>query len=249
MNKADRIHKLLEDNKEILLNGAEHNGLCYDGLVNEEEYDKQKVKLAFLLKETNGNDKDGKLPTKLNDWEYADWLRNNQVAGKEPLYRTFYNVCMWISEFYDILKDGTTDVEKYLKNGALQITDELRESLNKVAVVNLKKTWGRGTSSWNDINGYISNPEIKKVLNQEMEMLSPDVVLCGGREVFDLAIEVFGDGNLKPEVLTTQMGNKIDFIKNEGATYIHFRHPSSRKSRADQFEYAQDVFLALKDIL
>lgn len=249
MNKQERIHQLLEENKEILLNGATDNGLCYDGIINEAIYKQQISNLAFLLKETNGNDKNGDLPTKLNDWEYADWLQKYQASGKESLYKTFFNVCMWISEFYDIFETGSTFVEKYFKNGSLQINNELSQNLNKIALINLKKTWGRGTSSWKEINSYINRPEIKKVLQTEIEIASPTVVLCGGKEVFDFAIRIFGSKDSRIETIMTPSCNNVDYFRSINTVYVSFRHPSSRYSRENQFMFAKDIFIALKTIL
>ena len=59
MEKQTNIIKLLKENREDLLNGEKSNGICYDGIVNENFY----TDIVVLLKETNGRDFNGKTKT------------------------------------------------------------------------------------------------------------------------------------------------------------------------------------------
>lgn len=242
--KNNLIRELFDENRKILLNGDESNAICYDGIVCERKYVNTKMKLAFLLKETNGNNKNGDKPETYEDWNYVEWIKDIS-EGKEPIYPTFRNIAMWSAEFYDIFENDVLDKSKYIDNGNLIVNKELIKILQKIAIVNLKKTWGGGTTSWDSINNYISNEEIKNILRQQVEIIKPDVVVCGSREVFDFARIIFGgnDKNIK-----TLKGNILNHFKAENAIYVNFYHPSCRKRREAVFDYAQDIFETLKQI-
>ena len=139
VNKNEIIREKLDSVRKDLLNGN-NNALCYDGIVSEKDYKKSDFKLAFLLKETNGNDSDGKSPEKYEDWDYIGWIRDI-AEGKEKLYPTFRNIVMWSAEFFDIMGKGQLDKSQYIKDGTLVVNDELVKVLKKIALLNLKKTF------------------------------------------------------------------------------------------------------------
>lgn len=246
ITKGMRVRDLLHDNYNILLNGDENNAICYDGIVDDKFYRINKIKIAFLLKETNGNTENGDTPDKYEDWDYMKWIREQQATGKEVLYPTLRNIAMWTSEFYDIFENGKTDKLEYLKDGTLVVTDELCRNLLKIAVVNLKKTWGKGGSDWNTLNEYISNEKISNVLKEEIKLISPDVVICGSDQVFDFAQNIY-----KTEIqkVKTSKQNELDYMKIDNSIFVKFYHPGCRKSREEVFDFAEDVFVALKSIM
>lgn len=232
----DKIKRLLNSNRESLLNGDKSNAICYDGVVDEKNF--CEIRLAFLLKETNGNTSKGEQPEKYEDWNYVEWI-GKLASREEPLYPAFRNIAMWTSTFSDIVENGTSSEDKYLNNNALIVTNELCGNLNKIAVVNLKKTFGGGSTDWNTLDKYLSNQTIKDVLKEEIEMINPTVVLCGGRQVFDLACNIF-EG--QEEKIETKGGNIVSYFKHNKAIYVSFYHPSCRKSRKSMFYYGADVF-------
>lgn len=245
----DRLIKdLLERNRDTLLNGDTDNAICYDGIVDEKAYSNQKFRLMFLLKETNGNTSDGKLPDHYNDWNYVGWIRDNQSVGTEAIYPTFRNIAMWTSEFYNVFERGETDKSKYLVNGTLQITDELRKSLRRIAVINLKKTFGGGSTDWNDLDAYL-NQDICDILREEISTAEPTVVLCGGKQVFDFVYRIHRLEKCPPLTVTTATGNTVEYIPAYDYIYVNFYHPACRKSREKMFDYAADAFETLQNIL
>ena len=66
MSKQAKVMELLKKKREILLNGEPNNAICYDGIVNEEQY----ADVVVLLKETNGNE------------FFQDSIRKNWVYAK-----------------------------------------------------------------------------------------------------------------------------------------------------------------------
>ena len=242
------IEKWLLQNRDILLNGDINNATCYDGIVDERVYSNQKDRLAFLLKETNGNTSKGEKPECYKEWDYVGWIRDKQSMGDEALYQTFRNIAMWTAEFYDTFERGETDKAKYLDAGALQINAELREVLRKIAVINLKKTFGGGTTDWNDLDSYL-NQEVCDVLREEINMAEPTVVLCGGQQVFDFVCRIHRLENCRPLTIETPGGRLVEYIPAWDMVYVNFCHPACRKSREAMFDFAADVFAALKKLL
>lgn len=240
-------HKLAE-NRQALLGKDKHNGLCYDGIVDEKAYSAQEYKLAFLLKETNGNKPDGAAPDAYEDWDYVAWIRERQSTGSEPLYPTFRNIAMWSSEFFDIFEKGKTNKSDYLQNGVLQINDSLRESLKRIAVINLKKTFGGGTTSWKALDQYLTS-DICDIVREEIHIAEPTVILCGGQQVFDFVFKLYHTDAGECPTFITPKEKVIPYIPVGNMKYVNFYHPACRKSREGMYEYASDVFEGLKQII
>lgn len=245
--KDKQIKDLLIQTRNILLNGDTNNAICYDGIVDEKTYSNQNFRLTFLLKETNGNTFEGETPDHYDDWDYAGWIRDKQSTGEEAIYSTFRNIAMWASEFYDIFEGGVTDKSTYLDNGVLRINDNLLKSLRKIAVINLKKTFGGGSTDWNDLDKYL-NQDICDVLREELCIADPTVVLCGGRQVFDLVCRIHRAEKCPSFTAITPGGNKVEYIPAYNYIYVNFYHPACRKSREKMFDYAADVFETIKAI-
>lgn len=246
--KDKLIKELLIRNRNTLLNNDFKNAICYDGIVDEKTYSRQNHRLAFLLKETNGNTPDGKSPESYDDWDYVGWIKDKQSTGEEALYPTFRNISMWASEFYDIFNNGETDKSKYLTDGVLQITDTLKESLRKIAVINLKKTYGGGTTDWKDLDAYLTQ-EVCDVLREEIFTADPTVVICGGQQVFDFVSRIHRSEKHPTLTVTAPSGKIIEYIPADDYIYVNFYHPACRKSRENMFDYAEDVFKAIKKLL
>lgn len=245
--KDKLIRKLLENNRDILLNGDYNNAISYDGIVDEGEYSHQNFRLVFLLKEPNGNKSDGSIPGYYEDWDYVNWIKEYQSTGVENIYPALRNIAMWTSEFYDIFEHGKTDKALYLTNGTLQITDDLRNSLRKIAVINLKKTFGGGSTKWKDLNAYL-NQDICDILREEICIAEPTWVLCGGQQVFDFVYRIHRAEISPPLTLSTANGYTVEYIPAYNYIYVNFRHPACRISREKAFDYAADVFEALRHL-
>lgn len=246
MSKSEVCGKNREIREEInkyrkdILSGDENNAICFDGIIDEKSWWETKIKLAFLLKETNYTE-DRK---KREDWEYLKWIYD--ISERKTSYPTFRNISMWTSLFYDFFEKGEADKEKYIENGALKITDELWRNLKKTAVVNLKKSWGSSTSNWNILNEHLQNKNIRSMLRKEIELTEADVVLCGSTEVFDFAVSIWGG---EKKSISTSAGNTLCYFKSEETIFVKFYHPACRKKREEMFDYAKDIFATLKSLL
>lgn len=253
MTKSEEIQKLLTENREILLNGESTNGICFDGIVDEDCFEQQPVKLLVLLKETNGNDSEGKHQTVLPDWDYRNWLKAQQAEGKPmpgELRNTFYSstfrkLCLWLSEFFEIVATGDCDLNQYFfADGSVDIS-KVRASLKKVALVNLKKSWGTEKTDAGKLYDYATKPAIVPILKLQIEMIAPDFVLCCSSEVFEIVKKIYEIEN--KDCITKQsetIPNKLIRFMMVGKTvFIDFIHPAwYEKKDFELAEYAKEVF-------
>ena len=248
MGTNEAIQNLLKENRTALLQAdistaSASNGICYDGIVDEAEFysAENSPKVIFLLKETNGNDEHGNAPKDLSDWPYRDWLEHQQATqGTEPLYRTFHSLCMWLDVFYDCVDGRLMSFSEYRDNGRLS-PDSLRKNLRRTAILNLKKTWGGGSTAWTALNSYLESKAARDVIRKQIELIQPNIVICGGQQVFDFAKTVFG---AEEELLPT--GDRdILYFKSNGALFLNFYHPACRMSKDFLYNYSADVFKAI----
>ena len=263
MTKQEQINELLKSNREVLLNGEKNNAICYDGFVNEEQY----ADVVVLLKETNGNGADGKMPEVLEDWDYYKWLKNQQVdnipeeridkKGNEYIEKnvfyasTFRKLCYWLSLLFDILENEEADPNKFMSDGKVNV-EKVRKVLNRVAVMNLKKTFGGNQTDSKKLEEYVTIPEIRQVLREEMEILWPKVVLCCSSTVYWLATKIYEstvDFDYKKPSATIK-GRDVEFISMNNTVYINFYHPQYYGKTDEEFSnYAIETFMCVKEYI
>lgn len=258
MTKNKMIENLLNDKREELLKAdastlEKKNGICFDGIVDEQVFNTQKKKIMFLLKETNGNNSDGQAPEKYEDWPYQSWLQNKQSekpkdnTDKETKFysSTFNKLCMWVDVFYNCLDGKAMSFEEYEKKFFNE--DNFRRTLKKTAIVNLKKTWGGGSTKWDSLENYLANKTVVEVLKKEIsEIIEPDIVICGGAQVYYLAKQVFGGTEEKVYISDNEA---LTYFKIGKTVYMNFYHPACRKSRKSMYDFAVGRFNAIKGIL
>lgn len=263
MSKSQEIRKLLEDNRNILLDGEENNGICFDGIINESEYSN----VVVLLKETNGCDANGNLPEKLEDWDYCKWLKEQQADnkpekridknGKEYMeenvfyHSTFRKLCFWLSLLFDGLENEKTNPEKFMKDGKVDV-EKVRKVLNRVAVINLKKTWGDKQTYGGVLENCVCKEDVRNILREQMELLEPKIVFCCSPNVFSLATLTYGTECNLPynEKSKTIPGKDICLAYMNGAVYIDFYHPQYYGKTDEQFTaYAVEVFEHVKSFI
>ena len=266
MTKNEQIRKILEENRSIILNGEENNGICFDGLVDEKIYDVQKHKVVVLLKETNGNDFAGNPVEKQSDFAYTDWLKKHQVnndseyrekGGKKYLetnvfyHSTFRKLCYWLSLLFDKLNTGKAEPEKFMTDGKVNIS-VVRQVLNNVGVVNLKKSWGKEKTNGNSFWEYVLREDNVSVLRKQMDIISPQIILCCSPAVFELATRVYGNSiNISYiEPSKTIPGKNIEFAVMNNRVYINFYHPQYYGKTDEVFSnYALETFEHLYNYL
>ncbi|NQU78689.1 hypothetical protein HQ545_02880 [Candidatus Woesearchaeota archaeon] len=186
-----------------------------DGLVDEKGYAKSKTKIMFLLKEVDADE--GDFP---NVAELGAIFADEAVEkGRWPINaKSWWNVPKFV---YAIL-NGFPDVDY----NDIPI-ETLAPYVKQIAWVNLKKGAGAESSDYNDIK-----TAAKKEFDmwyQEIEIIKPSVILCGG--TFSIVRGVYVCRNLikKSDVRKfTYSGDSFYYFKHRGAVYFDFYHPNAK---------------------
>lgn len=122
-----------------------------DGIINEEIYGKEEIKVLFLLKETD--ELGGSL---------IDFLSIGAPGGGA---KTWQPLCKWT----EALLDGTEDC-------SYTNVEERKEILNRIATINLKKVPGGSTSDSSYIT--FASENIDLLLEQISEIPCDIYILC-----------------------------------------------------------------------
>ena len=135
-----------------------------DGIMNKSLFDSQDTKILWILKETNGkfspkewwgNKKYQELHLKSPFDGVAE--KGNKRATWKPVARTAYQIL----------------------NGHNAKSDtELAEALERIAVINLKKSPGNSKTD-ESYDAYLQAPENRKVFIEQIKRINPDVIICG----------------------------------------------------------------------
>lgn len=183
--------------------------------MNEERFASSKVKVLFLLKEVN--DREQK-----KDWSLVQ-LIHNQI-NKMKFLRIWHTVGIWSFA----LQNGFPAYQ------TLKLKHNVRDGLYEIATTNLKKSGGGGTSDFHEIREHAQKN--KELWVREIEIIQPDVVICGG--TFDIIQDILGF-----ETTTCDSGAKIGKAVN--TTFIDFYHPMYRISPKILYAYFKETMQSL----
>lgn len=181
-----------------------------DGVVNEEIWNLSKIKVLYFLKEVNGADE---------EWDERDYLlryntdevyRKNHSQTIATIIKWQYGINYGKTVTWQELEETTQDEELQTK------------LLSQIALVNIKKTAGKGTVNWNDFDAYIKIPDNKEKLIQQMEIYNPDLVICGSTAWYFKQMYGWKEKDWK----ITSRG--VRYRQEGKTTYIDFYHPNNR---------------------
>lgn len=194
-------------------NELEGQFIEYDGCVKEERYKEQNFKIAFLLKEVNAEDSKencslvewlGSLKTK---YEENSWENKNEENSWE---KTWLNVCYWCEILKNLNANFTDAYNKEKK--------KLLENLYDIAIVNIKKTNGKGSSDYQDLEDAIrlyGDATIKEI----EELIQPRLVICCSKDVYYLIQN-------KINVESKPLDCGTEYFVEKGIYYLKFVHPA-----------------------
>lgn len=157
MTQQDNLTTLMDKWREKHeLQGRER--FISDGIVNCEIWNSQQTpKVCFFLKEAH--DEEG------NGYNLTQELHN---SGPWVMWK---RVIIWIQAIHNAYEKNYVPYEKY------NFENIKKELIDKIAVVNIKKSNGKMQSKNEDLAIYAS--EDKEELKQEIELIKPDVIVCG----------------------------------------------------------------------
>lgn len=197
-----------------------------DGIVNYEKWESAPVKVLYLLKEPNGNDKSKKKSNEKEvnsenkkDWDERDYLANYNI---KPEYKathspTIDKLIKWQFGINFGAEYSWDEVNKKIKS-----TDLQNELLSQICLVNVKKTEGGSLVDWDKFDKYFKSEDNKKKLNDQLDIYTPDVVICGNTAWCLCNIKKW-DYDSWPK---TSRG--VSYYKDKNTLYIDFCHPDNR---------------------
>lgn len=192
----------------------------FDGIVDENEWDKQETKICFLLKEAYTKDKKNYFK-----WSLSKWLNRDESS----VINTWNTVALWT---YGILHTTKTAISEFPDASAFDKAKK-HSLLKRISAVNVKKVDGQEKSDWYDLKDYAISDRL--LLKKQIERIDPDVIVCGS--TFDFLRIVYGasyddkkkrvndDGEIKftdkgHTIITNSKGKKI--------IIINYYHPANR---------------------
>jgi len=199
-------HRQLEE--EIKKVGRDEAGIFIDGAFNPEAYFDTSPKVLWILKEAYGDPISyPELLVRKYDEFYA-----NLICGVSR------NTWKPISIISDCILRGC---EEYNSGGdSSQEKAAFEESLNKIAFININKdssyTGGRSINS----NIQEAGSHYEKLLKKQIELLHPDIIICGN--TFQFLREIYN----RPEVIKEVQGEKyVDHYRIGKQIFLDPYHP------------------------
>lgn len=205
----------IKEKEQVLFSAwKEKQGYEYfisDGVFNEEELNKQKYRILFVLKEAN--------------WENAtadlcELLLSEKSSG---YWKTWNNIARWTKA---ILEGG--DYPRYVSKS------DKTYWLKKIIAMNLKKVGGDEHAENETIYSFAQNDRV--YLKQQIELYNPDIIICCGRGtgknadiLHDVVFEKdevsdWQEPILKYNYFLAKVNNK------ENVPVVSFYHPQMRGS-------------------
>lgn len=221
MTKKQEYENLLEEiRKTVKTAYPESTGFAWDGPVNSTLWfeDKIPVKILFLLKEAYGGKKE---ITKIMDnaERYDDSNTNKKIS---LLSYTFQQVIASDAFRQRTLTKETlfNEIDKVYDNKPSYASSEHEMAFSNIAVLEIKKTSGGARSNDNEIREH--GKLFADKLAQQIKLLQPDIIICGGAVTWKVLTE-----EIKPfnqEYINTK-GAVVHTINNTIVVSAH--HPSS----------------------
>ncbi len=185
-----------------------------DGIVNVDRWFEQKTKICFLLKEAY---------TEEDDFRLNEWLNNDEKS----VINTWLSVSLWVD---GILKTNENLIPEYHKSNKLNKKAK-HNLLQKIAVINIKKSNGMPKSDWYDLVEYAIRDKDK--LKKQLEFIKPDVIVCGN--TYDFLRVIYGtEYDKKKKKLVKGTGaipedttDKGYFITEDKTIVLKYYHPQN----------------------
>lgn len=169
------ITKIYIDNKQEKTAFINHkNVFISDGIVNERTWNNQSgKKILYVLKEAYG--------------ESADWSLTEWLLRVKPSSSIWKRVIEWT---YGIQNTTVERVAQYLPD----IYEHNLELFNNIAVLNLKKSGGKSSSNYGEIEAYALADKVE--IKKQISIIDPDIIVCGA--TFSILNRVY-DNEIRPE--------------------------------------------------
>lgn len=182
-----------------------HNPIVDDGILVDEIYKQQKVKVMFLLKET-----------------YGGYLK---IINKQKIYNG-KSVPFWpnIFNWTKLVNDLKANKEpKFIPKALIR---NYNEYIDNIAYVNIKKIEGLKKSNYKDIMNYaIKDSDILKL---QIDKINPDIIFTSDLNFYKaiFGLKNLNEYNLKKYQSESNKKLKLLSIEHNNRKIIKVYHPS-----------------------
>lgn len=203
-----------------------HQGQSFvrDGIIDPELWFSQEIRPLFLLKEAY--DKEGN-----GGWDLAA-EHNRNTGDPEALQKhtTWPNISRWA---YGIFSTSPDTLALYREDPVF--SKKKNRYLQKIAVINVKKSGGKTVSQSRNLKEYASAD--REELLKQIEMIDPTVIICG--YTFSL-LKIITESRGEME----ECGTWLYKLKLQGKEIfvIDYYHPACRRSKKKLFAKLVEVY-------
>lgn len=182
-----------------------------DGIMNNEEsWMSKKKRIAFLLKDQY--QKGGNWPDDVRKW-----------MDDKILTKTFYH--KMANLFWGLSHSTENEDAQWWYDEIEKHTNEVKDFFMKepFAYIECKKQPGGPEITDKDLTYYINR--YKYLLQEEIEIINPNIIVCMGGPIFDFVLKMYGatEKNLVAE-------RNVYYIPSEKKVIIYAGHPADRRS-------------------
>jgi hypothetical protein len=170
-----------------------------DGIIDIDKWLRSEKKIALFLKEAYGEKQ---------DWDLSQLIREE---WKGPKTKMWWTVSYWLF----LLQKTTKDYIPLFPDSDSEF-NECKDYLLSSAVINIRKSDGETSSNFETLKKYTEKD--KKFLIQQIELINPDIILCG--YTFNHLKELLGE--VKP------VPNTEWIYKYGDRLIIDFWHPANQ---------------------
>ena len=216
-----KLNALFQYWKDGMMQNGDH-GFCEDGLIyrNGKEsllWQNSKRKILFLLKENNDND----------GQDVREWT--GSINGYSPNGLFYNRLSAWLYGLTNYTDTSYPAIEE-----AFDAKNQMKAlSEYSYAYVNVKKKSGGATAD--DSIVYDFGKRYAHYLRQELDILSPNIIVCGGQVVFNVATDI-----VYKEFTFTQKNSWVYYNKENNIVLINSFHPTARKSNIEMYEWMME---------
>ena len=186
MNKNEALRELFNE-WETRHRGLGKKQFIVDGFVDEGEWNKSELKICFLLKESYFDLEEYKKDLLMPNQNNIKHHWNNHIKDQDGM--CIYNLVEHLKEHRPWFM--WCRVEEWLKSIFGLWGMDSADPIHKIAIINIKKSDGEHRSNGNDILQYARDDG--DLIKRELEIIDPDVVICGGTYGYCVREGLFDD--------------------------------------------------------
>lgn len=189
----------------------ERERFVFDGIVDENEWLDTPFNVLFLLKEANGGEE---------SWDERDYLAE-YFCDEEYMSTHSQSIDALLVWLYGIF-------HAFSNTSWADIIPKMNDNhsawlLKQIALVNMKKIPGTGTTNYRKFETFFNEPLNKYFLKKQLSIYSPDIVICGKTAYY---LQMLDDVYSKDKWKETHCG--IPYLRINNTIYLDFVHPLAR---------------------